>query len=72
MRRRLTSPAAVLSRLTMSRPERAAARAERRAEREIRRERDNEQTADRRAAALEAERRRSQGFGGGGYGGPGL
>jgi hypothetical protein len=47
-------PTVVLSRLTMSRPERAAARAERRAEREIRRERDNTETADRRAAAIAA------------------
>ena len=58
-------PTVVLSRLTMSRPERAAARAERRAEREIRRERDNTETADRRAAAIEAERRRYSNYGGG-------
>jgi hypothetical protein len=46
------------SELTLPRAERAAARAERRAEAAIRRERDNPETADRRAAAVEAERRR--------------
>jgi hypothetical protein len=39
-------------------PERQAARAEREAERQMRRERDNEWSAERRAAALEAEARR--------------
>jgi len=39
-------------------PERRAARSERRVEAQLRRERDSEWTAERRAAALEAERRR--------------
>jgi hypothetical protein len=39
--------------------ERRAARAERRAEEAIRRERDNPYSADRRAAAVEAQRRRN-------------
>ena len=38
---------------------RAAARAERHSERTLRRERDNQETAERRAAAVEAERRRN-------------
>jgi hypothetical protein len=38
--------------------ERRAARAERRVEAQLRRERESEWTADRRAAALDAERRR--------------
>jgi hypothetical protein len=44
-------------------PERRAARAEREAERQMRRERDNDQSADIRAAAVEAERRRYQNYG---------
>ncbi len=52
-----------LHELTLSRPERAAARAERRVERQMRLERDNPWSADRRAAALEAERRRYALFG---------
>ena len=46
-------------------PERRAAQAERRAEAAIRRERDSQWTAERRAAALEAESRRysNTGFG---------
>ena len=46
-------------------PERAAARSERLVEAALRRERDNEETAARRAARLEAERRRwdPRGFG---------
>ena len=52
-----------LRELTLSRPERAAAQAERRVERQIRLERDNPWSADRRAAALEAERRRYALFG---------
>jgi hypothetical protein len=47
----------------LPRPEREAAAAERRAERELRRERDNEETAARRAAALEAEARKAPGGG---------
>jgi hypothetical protein len=43
-------------------PEREAARAERQAERQMRRERDNAETAARRAAALEAESRRYDGY----------
>ena len=39
-------------------PERRAARSEHAAEREMRRERDNEYSAERRAAALDAELRR--------------
>jgi hypothetical protein len=42
----------------MPAPERRAARAERRVEAAIRRERDSEETPERRAAAVEAERRR--------------
>ena len=47
-----------LSDLRLPRAERAARRAERRAEDEMRRTRDNDQTPERRAAAIEAERRR--------------
>jgi hypothetical protein len=47
-----------LRELKMPRAERRAARAERRAEEEFRRQRDNTETAERRAAAVEAERRR--------------
>ena len=48
--------------LALPRDERRAARAERKAEDAIRRERDNLESADRRAAAVDAERRRDQGF----------
>lgn len=58
MRRDRRSIAVVLKELTLPRPERHAARAERAAEAQIRRERDNEHTAARRAAAVEAEARR--------------
>jgi hypothetical protein len=51
-----------LRELRWPRDERAAARAERRAEEAMRRERDNLYSAERRAAAIEAERRRNQGF----------
>ena len=47
-----------LRELRLPRAERAAWRAERRAEDEMRRTRDNDQTPERRAAAIEAERRR--------------
>jgi hypothetical protein len=47
-----------LRELRMPRADRAAARAERRVEEEMRRQRDNVETAERRAAAIEAERRR--------------
>jgi hypothetical protein len=60
-----TTPSAAmrfLHELQWPRDERAAARAERRAEAAMRRERDNPYSAERRAAALEAERRRDQGF----------
>jgi hypothetical protein len=69
------SLAQVLGELRLPRPEREAARGERRAEREMRRERDNQQSAARRAAKLEAEARRQQnqfpssGVGGGPAGG---
>jgi hypothetical protein len=52
---------AVTRELLLPRPERAAARAERRVEQALRRERDNPYTAERRAAAVEAERRRWSG-----------
>jgi hypothetical protein len=44
--------------LRLPKPERAAARAERRVEAQFRLERDNPYSPERRAAALEAERRR--------------
>jgi hypothetical protein len=46
----------------MPRDERRAARAERRAEDAIRRERDNTETNARRAAAIDAERHRHDGY----------
>jgi hypothetical protein len=46
--------------LRLPRDERAARRAERRVEDEMRKTRDNNETPERRAAALEAERRRHQ------------
>lgn len=49
-----------LRELRLPRAERAARRAERRVEEQMRRTRDNDQTAERRAAAIEAERRRYQ------------
>jgi hypothetical protein len=49
-----------LRELRLPRAERAARRSERRAEDQIRLTRDNDNTAERRAAALEAERRRHQ------------
>jgi hypothetical protein len=52
----------------MPREERAAARAELRAEAQLRKERDNPESAERRAAALEAERRRHPvNYSGGGF-----
>jgi hypothetical protein len=56
-------PIQALLLLRLPRDERSAAKAELRAEAEIRRERDNVETADRRAAAIEAESRRYQGYG---------
>jgi hypothetical protein len=58
MRRDRRTLAVVLRELRMPRPERHAARAERAAEAQIRRERDNQHSAARRAAAVEAEARR--------------
>jgi hypothetical protein len=52
------TPAAVAREWMLPAPERRAARMERRVEAELRRERENEWTAERRAAAVEAERRR--------------
>jgi hypothetical protein len=49
-----------LRELRLPRAERAARRAERRAEDRMRSTRDNKDTPERRAAALEAERRRHQ------------
>jgi len=51
-------PVAVMREWTLPTRERRAARAERRAEAQLRRERDSEWTPERRAAALEAERRK--------------
>jgi hypothetical protein len=50
--------------LRLPAPERAAARSERRVEAALRRERDNVHTPERRAAAIEAERRRLPWYGG--------
>jgi hypothetical protein len=52
------TPVAVVREWTLPGPARRAARAERRVEAAFRRERENEWTPERRAAALEAERRR--------------
>ena len=49
-----------LRELRLPQAERAARRAERRVEDEMRKTRDNKETPERRAAALEAERRRHQ------------
>ncbi len=54
------SPIRALRTLTLPRDERAAARAERRAEAQMRLERDNPHSAERRAAAAEAEAWRSR------------
>jgi hypothetical protein len=51
-----------LRELRLPSDERAAARAERRVEAEMRRQRDNQETPERRAAAIEAESRRYRGF----------
>ena len=53
-----------LRELAMPRAERHAAKAERRAEEAMRRERDNPYSAERRAAAVEAERLRNSAYGG--------
>jgi hypothetical protein len=52
------TPAAVVREWMLPAPERRAARAERRVEAQLRRERDSEWTPERRAAAIEAERRK--------------
>jgi hypothetical protein len=62
MRHKHRSPAALVREWRLPAPERRAARAERRAEAQMRRERDSEWTAERRAAAIEAERRKYQHF----------
>jgi hypothetical protein len=56
------SPAAVMREWRLPAPERQAARAERRAEDQTRRERESQWTAERRAAALEAESRRHSNY----------
>lgn len=58
------SPGVVVREWRLPAPEREAAREERRAEAQLRRERDSEWTPERRAAAIEAERRRSNFLGG--------
>ena len=58
MRRNRHRPLTWLQEMRLPGPERQAARAEREAERQMKRERDNDETAARRAAALEAESRR--------------
>jgi hypothetical protein len=60
------SPLDLVRELLLPAPDRAAARAERRAEARMRRERDSLHTAERRAAAVEAERRRHSAWGKGG------
>jgi hypothetical protein len=52
------SPVEVFREWRLPAPERRAAQAERRVEAQMRRERESEWTPERRAAALEAERRR--------------
>jgi hypothetical protein len=59
-------PVARLRELRLPGPERQAARAERETERQMRRERDNTESAERRAAAVEAESHRYDGYMGGG------
>jgi hypothetical protein len=58
MRDSQRAPIRFLRELRLPRDERAAARAERKAEAEMSRERDNLHSADRRAARVEAERRK--------------
>ena len=55
-------PLAYLREMRLPKPERHAARAERLAEREMRVKRDNQETAARRAAAIEAESRRDSSY----------
>jgi hypothetical protein len=53
----------VVQEMRLPAPERAAARSERQVEAQMRRERDNEWTPERRAAAIEAERRKNSYWG---------
>jgi hypothetical protein len=62
MWRKHRSPLVVVREWRLPAPERRAARAERRVEAQLRRERDSEWTPERRAAAVEAERRKYQHF----------
>ncbi len=62
MRARESAPIRFVRELGLPKGERRAARAERRAEEAMRRERDNTESNARRAAALEAERRRHDGY----------
>jgi hypothetical protein len=62
MFRRRYEPLARLRELRLPAADRPAARAERSAERQIRRERDDARTAERRAAAVDAESRRHQSY----------
>jgi hypothetical protein len=57
------SPVRALRTLMLPRDERAAARAERRVEAHMRSQRDNEHSAERRAAAVQAEAWRERGGG---------
>jgi hypothetical protein len=59
-------PVARLRELRLPKADRGAARAERRAVHELRVERDNQYTAERRAAARDAESRRDSNFYGSG------
>jgi hypothetical protein len=56
------SPAELVREWRLPAPERRAARDERRVEAQMRRERDSEWTPERRAAAIEAERRKWKHF----------
>jgi hypothetical protein len=62
MKARGSTSVRFLRELTLPRDERRAARAERRAEDAMRRERDNTESNVRRAAAIDAERHRHDGF----------
>ncbi len=62
MRRYEVATVRFLRELAMPRADRHAAKAERKAEEAIRRERDNPDSNERRAAAVEAERMRNAGY----------
>ena len=64
MRRDEAAMVRFLRELAMPREERRAAKAERRTEEAMRRERENPETPERRAARVEAERRRDNLLGG--------